>query len=109
SYTLALHDALPIFNQPMLGWVLEPGEDTRTLLRLTAMKRFPELNLGSPKVQETLDLFVANKTAIDPTLAIHEKLMLSRNGEVSPAVVDYIDHMHLMEQRNLKVAMSWIF
>src|SRR5690606_4424382 len=26
-------------NQTMLGWVLEPGEDTRTLLRLTALQR----------------------------------------------------------------------
>jgi len=102
------YDEMTHINQTMLGWVLEPGEDTRTLLRLTAMKRFPELDLGSPKVQETLDLFVANKTAIDPTLAIHEKLMLSRNGEVSPGAVDYIDHMPPNEQRNLKVAMSRI-
>src|SRR5690606_6781280 len=87
------YDEMTHINQTMLGWVLEPGEDTRTLLRLTAMKRFPELDLESPKVQETLDLFVANKTAIDPTLAIHEKLMLSRNGEVSPGALDYIDHM----------------
>src|SRR5690606_29477734 len=88
--------------------VLEPEEDTRTLLRLTAMKRFPDIDLNSPEVQETLDLFVANNTGIDPTLAIHEKLMLSRNGEVSPGAVDYIDHMPPNEQRKLKVAMSQI-
>lgn len=101
-------DEMTHINQTMLGWVLEPEEDTRTLLRLTAMKRFPELDLNSPKVQETLDLFVANKTAIDPTLAIHEMLMLSRNGEVTPGAVDYIDHMPPNEQRSLKVALAQI-
>ncbi|MFD2098264.1 amidohydrolase family protein [Flagellimonas iocasae] len=101
-------DEMTHINQTMLGWVLEPEEDTRTLLRLTAMKRFPQLDLNSPKVQETLDLFVANKTAIDPTLAIHEMLMLSRNGEVTPGAVDYIDHMPPNEQRSMKVALAQI-
>ncbi|MBO0322411.1 amidohydrolase family protein [Muricauda sp. CAU 1633] len=101
-------DEMTHVNQTMLGWVLEPDEDTRTLLRLTAMKRFPELDLNSPKVQETMDLFVSNNTAIDPTLAIHEMLMLSRNGEVTPGAVDYIDHMPPNEQRSLKVALAQI-
>lgn len=101
-------DEMTHINQTMLGWVLESEEDTRTLLRLTAMKRFPELDLNSPKVQETMDLFVTNKTAIDPTLAIHEMLMLSRNGEVTPGAVDYIDHMPPNEQRSLKVALAQI-
>lgn len=101
-------DEMTHINQTMLGWVLEPDEDTRTLLRLTAMKRFPELDLNSPKVQETLDLFVANNTAIDPTLAIHELLMLSRNGEISPGTKDFIDHLPPNEQRGFKVAMAQI-
>lgn len=102
------YDEMTHINQTMLGWVLEPEEDTRTLLRLTAMKRFPELDLNSDKVQETMDLFVANKTAMDPTLAIHERLMLSRNGTVTPGAVDYVDHMPPNEQRGLKVALAQI-
>ncbi|WP_421802493.1 amidohydrolase family protein [Flagellimonas sp.] len=102
------YDEMTHINQTMLGWVLEPEEDTRTLLRLTAMKRFPDLDLNSPKVQETLDLFVANKTAMDPTLAIHERLMLSRNGEVTPGALDYVDNMPPNEQRSLKVALAQI-
>lgn len=93
-------------NQTMLGWVLEPEEDTRTLLRLTALKRFPTLDLNSPKVQETLDLFVKNKTAIDPTLAIHEVLMKARNGEVWEGTRDYINHMPPNSQRGFKIALS---
>lgn len=101
-------DEMTHINQTMLGWVLEPDEDTRTLLRLTAMKRFPELDLNSDKVQETLDLFVANETAMDPTLSIHERLMLSRNGEVSLGALDYVDNMPPNEQRSLKVALAQI-
>ena len=35
-------DEITHANQLMLGWVLEPTEDTRTLFRFTAMKRFPD-------------------------------------------------------------------
>lgn len=93
-------------NQTMLGWVLEPGEDTRTLLRLTALKRFPGLDLNSPKVQETMDLFIANNTAMDPTLAIHEVLMKARNGEVWEGTKDVIDYMPPNSQRSFKVALA---
>ncbi|WP_338733472.1 amidohydrolase family protein [Mangrovimonas cancribranchiae] len=99
-------DEMTHINQTMLGWVLEPDEDTRTLLRLTALKRFPDLDLNSPKVQETLELFVTNNTAIDPTLAIHEVLMKARNGEVWEGTNDIIDHMPPNAQREFKVALS---
>jgi len=90
----------------MLGWVLEPEEDTRTLLRLTALKRLPQIDLNSAKVQETIGLFVQNNTAIDPTLAIHEALMTSRNGEVREGTKDFIDHMPPNTQRGYKIAMA---
>jgi len=99
-------DEMTHINQTMLGWVLEPEEDTRTLLRLTALKRFPGLDLNSPKVQETMDLFVRNKTAIDPTLAIHEVLMKARNGQVWDGTKDIIDHMPPNSQRGYKVALA---
>jgi imidazolonepropionase-like amidohydrolase len=99
-------DEMTHINQTMLGWVLEPEEDTRTLLRLTALKRFPGLDLNSPKVQETINLFVNNKTAIDPTLAIHEVLMKARNGEVWEGAKDVIDHMPPNSQRGFKVALA---
>lgn len=101
-------DEMTHINQTMLGWVLAPEEDTRTLLRLTAMKRFPALDLNSPKVQETMDLFVENKTAMDPTLAIHEALMKGRNGEVMAGAKDVIDHLPPNSQRGYKVALAAI-
>lgn len=96
-------DELTHINQVMLGWVLEPHEDTRTLLRLTALMRLPNLDLESTEVQETLDLMVKHKVAIDPTLAIHEDLLLSRNGEIKLGTLDYFDHMPPSVQRDLKV------
>jgi imidazolonepropionase-like amidohydrolase len=70
------------------------------------LKRFPELDLNTPKVQETMDLFVQNKTAMDPTLAIHEVLMKARNGEVREGTKDFIDHMPPNTQRGYKVALA---
>src|SRR3546814_9962317 len=46
-------DELTHINQVMLGWVLEEGEDTRTLLRLTALDRLPDLDLSSAPVQRS--------------------------------------------------------
>jgi len=101
-------DEMTHINQTMLGWVLAPDEDTRTLLRLTALKRLPEVDLNSPKVQETMDLFLKNNTAMDPTLAIHEVLMKARNGEVWEGTKDFIDHMPPNSQRGYKVALAEI-
>lgn len=102
------YDELTHINQVMLGWVLEADEDTRTLLRLTALARLPDLDLSSEAVQHTLDLMVENDVAIDPTYAIHEALLLSRNGEFRPGVEDYIDHMPVGVQRGAKQAWSKI-
>jgi len=101
-------DEMTHINQVMLGWVLEPEEDTRTLLRLTALQRLPALDLDSEAVQKTLDLMVKNNTAIDPTLAIHEALLLARNGTTQIGALDYIEHMPANVQRGAKVAWSSI-
>ena len=98
------YDEMTHINQVMLGWVLEEGEDTRSLLRLTALRRLPALDLTSEPVQNTILAMAQRGVAIDPTLAIHEALLLSRNGELTPGVVDYIDHMPVDEQRSARSA-----
>ncbi|CAM3307441.1 amidohydrolase family protein [Aequorivita lipolytica] len=105
---MAGFDEMTHINQTMLGWVLEPDEDTRTLLRLTALQRLPDLDLNSAPVKKTLDLMVKNKVAMDPTLAIHELLLLSRNGETQVGTLDYIENMPASEQRDAKEAMASI-
>lgn len=102
------YDELTHINQLMLGWVLEEGEDTRTLLRLTALKRLPELDLDSEEVQATIQSMVDAEISIDPTFAIHEALLLSRNGVLSPGAVDYIDNMPAASQREARSAWAAI-
>jgi imidazolonepropionase-like amidohydrolase len=91
-----------------LGWVLEPGEDTRSLLRLTALNRLPTLDLTNQAVAETIKMMADRGVAMDPTMAIHEYLLLSRNGETRAGVSDYIDNMPPTVQRASKVALASI-
>jgi hypothetical protein len=100
------YDEITHINQFMLGWVIKPTEDTRTLFRLTALKRLPALDLDSAPVQRTLKAMADRKVAIDPTIGIHENLLLNRDGQVPPGAVDYIEHMPIGYQRNAKAA--WI-
>jgi len=102
------YDEITHINQLMLGWVLGPEEDTRTLLRLTALQRLPRVDLDGEAVNKTLDLMVANGVAIDPTVAIHENLLLSRNGELQAGMADYVDNMPVAVQREAKAAWSAI-
>ena len=99
-------DEMTHINQFMLGWVIKPTEDTRTLFRLTALKRLPGLDLNSAAVQHTINMMVERKTAIDPTIGIHENLLLNRDGVMHQGTADYFDHMPVGVQRDLKQA--WI-
>lgn len=95
------YDEMTHINQFALGWVIGPKEDTRTLFRLTALKRLPALSLDDPKVQRTIGLMVDGKKAIDPTLGIHENLLLNRDGKVPPGAVDYISHLPIGTRRDM--------
>ena len=96
------YDEIAHVNQLMLGWLLEPGEDTRTPLRLTAMIRAAELDLDSEAVQDTIALMKAGNIAHDPTAVILERLMLSRAGTVAAGDEAYLDHMPIGYQRYRK-------
>lgn len=100
------YDELTHINQLSLGWIIKPGEDTRTLFRLTALGRLPALDLDSVPVQATLNTMRARGIALDATLGIHENLLLNRDGTVAPGSVDYVDHMPIGVQRDLKQAWS---
>ena len=93
-------------NQFVLQWVIKPDEDTRTLFRLTALKRLAGLDLSSERVQHSIKLMASHKAAIDPTLGIHENLLLNRDGKVPSGAVDYIGHLPIGTRRDLMKA--WI-
>jgi hypothetical protein len=100
------YDEMTHINQFMLGWVMTQGEDTRTLFRLTAMKRFPSIDLNGPKAQHTIQMMVDGHKGIDPTLGIHEQLTQNRDGQAPPGAVDYIDHMPIGTKRGMMKA--WV-
>jgi imidazolonepropionase-like amidohydrolase len=99
---LAGYDSIAHINQLMLGWLLEAGEDTRTPLRLTAMKRAATLELDNPGVLKSVELMHEHGTALDTTAVILERLMLSRAGEVQPGDQPYLEHMPIGYQRYRK-------
>lgn len=98
-------DEITHANQLMLGWVLERGEDTRTLFRFTAMKRFPDLAIDDPAVQGTVTAMLERGIAHDPTIAIHELGLTAVNGEVNALARDIIDHLPVGEQRRYRQAL----
>ncbi len=98
-------DEITHANQLMLGWVLNDGEDTRTLFRFTAMKRFPSLDLGGEDVQFTIRRMLQNNVVHDPTIAIHEHGLTALNGEVAPMGRAILDHLPTNEQRSYRSAM----
>ncbi|MDJ0938996.1 MAG: amidohydrolase family protein [Woeseiaceae bacterium] len=95
-------DEITHANQLMLGWVLEDGEDTRTLFRFIAMKRFPAMDPNDEAVQYTIGRMLERNVAHDPTIAIHEHGLTAVNGEVAPLAKKVIDHLPTNEQRSLK-------
>ncbi len=98
-------DEITHVNQLMLGWVLEPDEDTRTLFRFTAMQRFPTLDVKGDQVQSTLNKMVEKGVAHDPTIAIHELGLTAIDGEVPAGAVDIIDNLPTNTQRQYKQAL----
>jgi imidazolonepropionase-like amidohydrolase len=99
------YDEITHINQFMLGWVIGPTEDTRTLFRLTALKRLGTLDLQSAKVQHTVKTMAERHIAIDPTLGIHEMLTQNRDGQVPPGAADYFEHMPIGWRRDAMKAL----
>ncbi|SEJ73887.1 Amidohydrolase family protein [Sphingobium sp. AP50] len=93
------YNAIAHMNQLMLGWILDPSEDTRTPLRLTAMARGGALDLNTPRVRRTVDLMKAHGTALDTTLVILEMLMRSNAGEIPSFAEHFYSHMPISWQR----------
>src|SRR5690606_31497640 len=86
--------------QLALGWLIGPQDDTRTPLRLTALgERMADLDLTSERVRSTIELMKSHDTALDPTIVIIERLMLSRAGQVAAGDAPYLDHTPIGYQR----------
>ena len=97
------YQSIAHINQLMLSWLLAPGEDTRTPLRITALKRAANLDLSREDVLKTLDMMVARNVALDPTAMIHERLLVTRPGVIQPGDIAYLSHMPIPYQRYRKL------
>ena len=97
------YQSIAHINQLMLTWLLAPGEDTRTPLRITALKRAANLDLSREDVLKTLDMMVARNVALDPTAMIHERLLVTRPGVIQPGDTAYLSHMPIPYQRYRKL------
>ena len=96
------YDEITHVNQLMLGWLLGPGEDTRTPLRLTAMARAAGLDLDSAAVMHTVARMAADGIGLDTTAVILERLMLSRAQTVTAGDAAYLSHLPVSYQRQRK-------
>ncbi|MGC5799511.1 amidohydrolase family protein [Sphingomonas sp. NFX23] len=96
------YDTIAHTNQLMLQWLLRPGEDTRSALRITAMARAASLDLRSPPVQHTISLMQQHHVSLDTTVTILERLMLSRAGQSADWDRDFIDHLPISYHRYLQ-------
>ena len=96
------YDEITHANQAMLGWVIEKDEDTRTLFRFTAMKRFPDLGANAAAVEATLDAMAAKGIAHDPTLVIHELGLTAQNGTTRRGFEEIAANMPASTQRSWK-------
>jgi imidazolonepropionase-like amidohydrolase len=99
------YDEVTHSNQMMLNWVLKPGDDTRTLLRITALQRLGGFDLDQPAPQKTLKLVADRKVAHDPTLIIMETATRGRRGSFPPGAADWGPNMPVGMQRDLKQPM----
>ena len=87
-------DEIQHVNFLFLRFLAGPGDDTRTLLRLTRVaERGAELDLAGAEVQQFLDLLIARRTVLDPTLSRFDAQFTTDPGELDPMLVPYADRL----------------
>ncbi|HEX3476954.1 MAG TPA: amidohydrolase family protein [Kofleriaceae bacterium] len=87
-------DEIQHANYLFLRFLAGPGDDTRTLLRITRVaERGGGLDLDGPDVRRFLDLLVAHRTVLDPTLVSLDGQFNSDPGDLEPMLVPYADRL----------------
>jgi hypothetical protein len=96
------YDEIQHINQVMLNFLVQPGDDTRTLMRFTRVAEgAADLDLDSPAVQDFIALLKQKGTVIDSTLAIFESSFTQLQGEMDPGFAAIGDHLPAPMQRSL--------
>lgn len=93
-------DELNHINMVMLNFLLEEGDDTRTMLRIHGVgERAGSLDLDSPRVRNFVSELKARDVTVDPTLRMFISMMLARPGKLDPTQEYLIDRMPARWQR----------
>lgn len=96
------YDELTHINQVMLNFLMQPGDDTRTLARFyRIMDSAYALDLNSEPVRAFVDLLKQHGTSVDPTLAVFED-MYQQQGQTLASFAAVADHLPPSLQRSLK-------
>ncbi|HET9597484.1 MAG TPA: amidohydrolase family protein [Anaeromyxobacteraceae bacterium] len=99
------YDEITHINQLVLSFVTGPEEDTRTPFRFTALgERVGGLDLASEPVQRMVRLMKERGTALDPTVATFQQMLLGRPGQATATDREWLDHVPLALQRARKTA-----
>ncbi|MBW3567181.1 MAG: amidohydrolase family protein [Proteobacteria bacterium] len=93
-------DELNHINMVMLNFLLEEGDDTRTMLRIHALgERAGSLDIDSLRVRNFLRELTERDVAVDPTLRMFIGMMLARPGKLDPTQEYFVERMPARWQR----------
>ena len=96
-------DELQHVNFLFLRFLAGPTDDTRTALRVERVaERGADLDLAGKDVQRFLDLLVARKTVLDPTLSVFHKMFTSDAGELDPILVPFARRLPAQVERGAR-------
>jgi imidazolonepropionase-like amidohydrolase len=88
------YDEIQHVNFLFLRFLAGPEDDTRTPLRFTRVaERGAGLDLAGADVTRFLDLLVAHKTVLDPTLATFHRMFTADPGELDPVIAPYASRL----------------
>ncbi len=97
------YDEIQHVNFLVLQFLAKRTDDTRTPLRFTMVaEHAADLDLQGPEVQHFLDLLVAHRTVIDPTLAVFDQMFTSAPGELDPILVPYAGRLPAQIERTAR-------
>ena len=90
-------------NFLFLRFLAGPTDDTRTALRVERVaERGVDLDLAGNDVHQLLELLVAHKTVLDPTLSVFHKMFTSDAGELDPILVPYARRLPAQVERGAR-------
>src|SRR5213076_1244679 len=88
-------------NFLFLRFLAAATDDTRTPLRFTKVAEgAADLDLAGKDVQAFLDLLVAHKTVLDPTLATFHGMFVADAGDLDPVLVPYAGRLPAQVERS---------